>query len=328
MHIFKRFFASLVVSSTLIVLPSVLQAEDAAKAGAQVASDLQEASQGLIQKAKAAIGGDSEAFQGLSEDYLMPAAIVIILMIVGYMVASFLGRIIGGTIAKRVDKTLGVFAAKMVRNLAMFAILLGVLSYFGIDVTSFAAILAAAGFAVGMALQGTLGNFAAGIMLLIFRPFKIDDYVKLGECEGNVEEIGMFTTQINTLDNRRLIIPNGQIYGESMVHYTKNELRRVDVNVGAEYGADLKHTRRTLETAIENIVGAESSAPTQVYLCDLGDSSVNWQCRVWCKPAVYWDVRERVTESVKESLDKAGIGIPFPQMDVNVVGKVLAKAAA
>ncbi len=159
-------------------------------------------------------------------------------------------------------------------------------------------------------------------------PFKIDDYVKLGDWEGTVEEIELFTTQLNTLDNRRLIIPNGQIYGETMIHFTKNDSRRVDVNVGADYSADLKTTREILEAAIAEIEGADPSRPTQVYLCDLGDSSVNWQCRVWCKPQEYWDVRERMTEAVKETMDKSGIGIPYPQLDVNVVGKVLAKAAA
>lgn len=304
-----------------------LQAEDVGKAGVDVANQMQEVGESLVQTIRQAIKGDAIAVKQLTDKYLIPAGVVIILMIVGLIVASFVGRVIGSVISSKVDKTLGKFSSKMIRNFIVFVVLLGVLSHYKIDVTSFAAVLAAAGFAVGMALQGTLGNFAAGIMLLVFRPFKVDDYVKLGDREGTVEEIGLFTTHLDTADNRRLIIPNGQIYGETMVHYTKNETRRVDVNVGADYSADLKYTRRVLEQAIAEIEGADTSKAPQVYLCDLGDSSVNWQCRVWSSPKDYWAVRERVTEAVKVAMDKGAIGIPYPQLDVNVVGKVLAKAA-
>lgn len=318
---------AVLVFATLGLSALPLQAEDAAKAGAEVATQMQAVGQSLVNKIREAIKGDAAALKQLTDEYFIPAGVVIILMIVGFIVASFAGRIVGGIISSKVDKTLGKFSSKMIRNVIIFIVLLGVLSHFEIDVTSFAAILAAAGFAVGMALQGTLGNFAAGIMLLVFRPFKIDDYVKLGDREGTVEEIGLFTTHLDTVDNRRLIIPNGQIFGETMVHYNKNDVRRVDVNVGADYSADLKYTRKVLEAAVEEIEGAVSDRPTQVYLLDLGDSSVNWQCRVWCKPQDYWDVRERMTEAVKEAMDKGAIGIPYPQLDVNVVGKVLAKAA-
>lgn len=327
MKISSRLIASLFVGLTIVLFASELHAEDVADAGAKVANQMQEVGKGLVDKIQKAVQGDATATQELMNGYLIPAGVVIILMIVGYLFASFIGRVIGGAISGRVDKTLGRFSAKMVRNVIMLMILLGVLSHFRIDVTGFAALLAAAGFAVGMALQGTLGNFAAGVMLLVFRPFKVDDYVKVGDHEGTVEEIDLFTTQLNTLDNRRLIIPNGKVYGETMVHYTRNESRRVDVNVGADYSADLKVTRQVLERAISEIEGVDTSIPGQVYLCELGDSSVNWQCRVWCKPSEYWDVRERVTESVKDALDQAAIGIPFPQLDVNVVGKVLARAA-
>lgn len=323
----KRLIPAVLVFTAIGISAVNSQAEDVAKAGVNVANQMQEVGKGLVNTIRNAIAGDAAAMKQLTDEYLIPAGVVIILMMVGLIIASFVGRVIGGIISSKVDKTLGKFSSKMIRNVIMFIVLLGVLSHFEIDVTSFAAILAAAGFAVGMALQGTLGNFAAGIMLLVFRPFKIDDYVKLGDREGTVEEIGLFTTHLDTVDNRRLIIPNGQIYGETMVHYTKNDTRRVDVNVGADYSADLKYTRRILEEAIAEIDGADSSKAPQVYLCDLGDSSVNWQCRVWCNPQRYWDVRERVTEAVKEAMDKGAIGIPYPQLDVNVVGKVLAKAA-
>ncbi|MEM7316680.1 MAG: mechanosensitive ion channel family protein, partial [Planctomycetota bacterium] len=191
--------------------------------------------------------------------------------------------------------------------------------------TSFAAILAAAGFAVGMALQGTLSNFAAGVMLLVFRPFKVGDYISVAGSEGVVEEIDLFTTRMNSLDNRHLIVPNSSIFGETIENFTKNDLRRVDVNVGAEYKADLRHTRQVLSDAIAVIPGGVSDPAPEVYLVELADSSVNWQCRVWCRPENYWEVRQRVTTVAKDALDNAGIGIPFPQMDLHVITNLAAQ---
>ena len=248
-------------------------------------------------------------------------------MIVGYLFASFMGRVIGEMVTKRVDKTIGRFTGKIVQNTIVVMVLLGALGYFGVDVTSFAAILAAAGFAIGMALQGTLSNFAAGVMLLIFRPFQIDDYINVADTEGTVEEIDLFTTKLNTPDNRHLIIPNSKIFGETMVNFTRNSNRRVDVNVGVSYDADIRHTRQVLEDAIQNIPGVLSTPESKVVLVELGDSALAWQCRVWSKTEDYWTVRESVTERIKYALDDARIGIPFPQMDINVAGKLFAKAA-
>ena len=184
--------------------------------------------------------------------YYGPKAVFVVLaMVIGFLVASFIGRVIGGLVAKQVDLTLGRFLTKAVRNAIMFVVLLGMMSTYGVDVTSFAAVIAALGFAIGMALQGTLANFAAGIMLVVFRPFKVDDYIVVSSTEGIVSEMDLFTTRLNTLDNRHVIIPNGEIFGNKMVNYSYNQFRRVDVNVGAEYAADLDATRVALSNAIE-----------------------------------------------------------------------------
>lgn len=266
-----------------------------------------------------ALRGEKEAVDQVFESYLLPAIAAVVLMIVGYMVASFIGRTVGQIVATRVDLTLGKFLARMVTNVILLLVGLGVLGFFGVDVTSFAAIIAAGGFAVGMALQGTLSNFAAGVMLLVFRPFKVGDYIVVSGIEGSVEEIDLFTTKLNSLDNRHLIVPNGQIFGAVIENCTRNEVRRVDVNVGVDYSADLRHTRQVLTKAVSVIPGGMTQPEPEVYLVDLGDSSVNWQLRVWCRPANYWDVRQRVTTAAKDSLDAAQIGIPFPQMDLHVV---------
>lgn len=263
------------------------------------------------------------------------ATFVIALLFMCYIAASALGRFTGGIVSKKVDLTLGKFLSKAIRNVIMLIVAMVALEVIcEINVAGFAAILAAAGFAIGMALQGTLGNFAAGVMLLIFRPFKVNDYIAVAGTEGTVEEIDLFTTRLNALDNRHLIIPNGEIFGAKLENYSRNQLRRVDVNVGAAYSANLDTTRAALERAANKVclgmaeaVGAVDAPSAQVYLLELGASSVDWQLRVWCCPEDYWDVRERLTAAAKESLDEAGISIPFPQMDVHVVGKVHAKAA-
>jgi len=231
----------------------------------------------------------------------------------------------GSVTKSKVDETLSRFFAKMVYYLIVILGVIFALSKFGIDVTAFAAILAAAGFAVGMALSGTLGNFASGVMLLIFRPFKVGDVVNAAGITAKVHEIELFTTTFDTPDNRRIIVPNGAIYGGTIENVTFHEERRVDVGVGTDYGADLDATRKVLEKAAESLnemmVQGEGRG-YQIVLGDLGDSAVGWTVRFWCKAEDYWGVKEALTRAVKVHLDEAGIGIPFPQMDVHLDGSV------
>ena len=319
---------SILALASILFITFVLPTKSVAEEVTNKAVDqMQSVGGNLVNKVQMAINGDKTATQDLVNEFLVPAAMALILLIIGYLFASFVGRVVGNTVSERVDKTVGRFSGRATQNVIMALVVLGALGYFGIDVTSFAAILAAAGFAVGMALQGTLSNFAAGVMLLVFRPFQIDDYIKIADQEGTVEEIDLFTTKLNTPTNLHVIIPNGSIFGQTMVNYSRNSLRRVDVNVGCAYDSDLRVTRSVLQAAISNIDNSVATPEPQVYLVDLGDSAVNWQCRIWCAPADFWSVREDVTEAVKNALDEAGIGIPFPQMDINVAGKLFAKAA-
>lgn len=276
-----------------------------------------------IQDAKATfdqvIQGDFSKVGPIVKEYLVPSIVSLLLIVFGYMAATAIGRMVGNTVSERIDVTLGRFAGKLATNCILILVFLGILGKFGIDVTGFAAILAASGFAIGLALQGALSNFAAGIMLLVFRTFKVGDFVGIGDSEGIVHEIDLFTTRLNTLDNRHLILPNGQVFGSVIENYTYNRVRRVDVSVGVEYAADLRQTRNVLEGAIAVVPGAVADPASQVVLIDLGDSSVNWQVRVWTRPENYFDVREYVTGAVKEALDAANISIPFPQLDLHVV---------
>lgn len=281
----------------------------------------------LCQEALSGGEGSQTAFNELIGDYIAPAFLALAVGWISFIIASAIGRYVGGMVARKIDLTLGKFLTKAVRNLIMIVVAMGVLSYFDVDVTGLAAVLAAISFAVGMALQGTLGNFASGVMLLLFRPFKVDDFIVLADTQGTVEEIDLFTTRINTLDNRHVIVPNGEIFGSKLENYTRNELRRVDVAVGAAYSADLDETRQALERAVMSISESVVSPPPQVYLDSLGASSVDWQLRVWCKPADYWGVREQLTAAAKTQLDLANISIPFPQLDVNVVQQLVAQSA-
>lgn len=222
--------------------------------------------------------------------------------------------------APRSDPTLNKFFA----GLAYYAIVgfavLASMNLFGIDVTSFVALLAAAGFAVGLAFQGSLSNFAAGVMLLVFRPFGVGDKVEVAGVTGTVYEIGLFTSTLDTPDNRRFIVPNSEIFGSTMENYSHHDARRVDVAVGTDYDADLDETRAVLEDAARVVDGRLDDPAPQVYLDELGGSSINWSVRVWAETGDYWNVRERLTHAVKEALDEAGIGIPYPNMDVHVDG--------
>ena len=252
-------------------------------------------------------------------DYVVRIAGVLLLLFIARIVAGWVsGIVIKGLERANFDRTLTRFFGKLARYAILVMAVLACLGVFGVETTSFAAVIAAAGFAIGLAFQGTLSNFSSGVMLLAFRPFEVGDYIVTAGQEGIVAEIGLFVTSLNTLDNRKVIVPNSEVAGGVIENYTAEPLRRVDVNVGVEYSADLRKTREVLETVVQGDPQREDGEKSYAYLLDLGDSSVNWQLRVWAKPDHYWDVRERVTQAAKEALDNAGIGIPFPQMDVHM----------
>lgn len=249
---------------------------------------------------------------------------VLLALFFAWVIASWTERGVRSALEKRnFDATLTRFFAKLGRYLILIGAVLGCLGVFGIQTASFAAVLAAAAFAVGMAFQGTLGNFAAGIMLLAFRPFKVGDFVEVNGETGTCEHIDLFTCEFRTLDNKKLIIPNGAVFGSTITNYTGYELRRVDIDVGAEYSADVDATRAALEQAAASIPGMVKDPAPQVFLKGLGDSSVDWQVRIWCKTGDFWDVWQATIQACKASLDQAGIGIPFPQQDVHLDESVI-----
>jgi len=257
----------------------------------------------------------------LVEQYALPALLALLVLVVAYFIGKFLGRTASSTVSSRVDMTLGRFVDKLIFYSIMVFAVLGVLGMFGVSVASFAAVIAAAGFAVGLAFQGTLSNFAAGVLLLVFRPFKVGDVINAAGITAKVIEIDLFTTVFDTPDNRRIIVPNGAIASGTIENITHHTVRRVDVNVGVEYPASLDRTREVLTAAAETqrakLLEGEGRG-YQIVLVDLGDSAVNWTIRFWTSAADFWSVKEQLTHAVKSKLDEAGIGIPFPQMDVHL----------
>lgn len=257
----------------------------------------------------------------LVTDYAVRIGGALILLFVAFRVAAAAQRAVESGLGKqRFDATLTRFFGSIARWLVLVVAVLACLGIFGIETTSVAAVLGAASLAVGLAFQGTLSSFASGVMLLVFRPFTIGDLVIVGGTEGIVQELGLFSTAIDTLDHRRIILPNSAIFGATIENQTFHDKRRVDVPVGADYGAGLDETREALLAAAERCPGRRQDLPVDAYLCDLGGSSVDWSVRVWCDPAEYLGVRQNLVRETKLALDAAGIGIPYPQMDVHLDG--------
>jgi small conductance mechanosensitive channel len=241
------------------------------------------------------------------------------LLFMAWVVAGWASRLVGHSLRKaRFDITLTKFFAKMSRWTVLLMAFLGCLSMFGIETTSFAAVLGAAGLAMGLAFQGSLSNFSSGVMLLIFRPFKVGDLISTAGQTGKVDEIELFTTSLDTPDHRRVILPNSAIFGSVIENATYHSLRRVEVAVGVEYRADIDRTREVLLKAALNVPGRLDEPEPAVLLSGLGNSSVDWLVRVWCPTTDYWAVRDAATRSVKVALDQAGIGIPYPTMNLHV----------
>ncbi|UCH28599.1 MAG: mechanosensitive ion channel [Myxococcales bacterium] len=262
---------------------------------------------------------DANKYLDLLIEYGPKVVGVLIALFAAWVIAGWLERAVRKALEKRnFDDTLTRFFAKLTRYLILVGVVLGCLGVFGIQTASFAAVLAAAGFAVGLAFQGTLGNFSAGVMLLVFRPFKVGDFVEVNGETGTCEHIDLFTCEFRTLDNKKLIIPNGAVFGNTITNYTGYDTRRVDIDIGAEYSADVDATRAALEKAAANIPGMLKDPAPQVFLKSLGASSVDWQVRIWCKTEDFWNVWQATTQASKAALDAAGIGIPFPQQDVHL----------
>ena len=243
----------------------------------------------------------------------------LVIFFVGRLVARLLVRGLHKVLQRQqVDKTLETFVCNLAGMVLLVFVVIAAISALGIQTASFIAVLGAAGLAVGLALQGSLSNFAAGVLIVLFRPYKVGDWVEAAGISGSVEEVQILTTVLRTGDNKRVIVPNSQIMDAIITNYSANDTRRVDMVVGVSYSDDLDKVRAT----IEELIAAEDRildepAPT-IAVSELADSSVNFVVRPWVATSDYWGVHFDLTEAIKKRFDEEGISIPFPQQDVHI----------
>ena len=248
--------------------------------------------------------------------------------VVGAIALLIVGRIVAGGIRSSItkgltktgtDASLIPFFASMAYYVVLAVVLIAFLNLFGIETTSLIAVLGAAGLAVGLALQGTLSNFAAGVMLLIFRPIRVGDFVEVAGQAGTVAEISIFSTLLNTGDNVRITIPNAQVYGGTVKNYSFNDTRRIDLVMGIGYGDNIGTAVSIIERVIQSDERTLKDPAPKVAVAELADSSVNLVVRPWCKKEDYWGLRWDLTRKLKEELEAGGCSIPFPQQDIHVI---------
>lgn len=261
-----------------------------------------------------------ESMQPVATSLVVNVVIALVIFVIGRFIAGVVKNlVIKGMKARGVDETLQGFLGSLIYVAIVAFAAIAALGQLGIETTSFVAIIGAAGLAVGLALQGSLSNFASGVLILIFRPFKAGDFIEAGGEAGVVENIQIFTTNMKTGDNKAVIVPNSQIMGGTITNYSTKDTRRVDFTFGVSYDDDLDKARSTILDVLsqDERILAEPAAPF-VVVGELADSSVNFTVRVWVKSADYWGVFFDNTEAMKKRFDKEGISFPFPQQDVHV----------
>ena len=255
--------------------------------------------------------------------YVIPWSIRIVTALAIFVIGRWLARMLVKGVERlmkraKLDEMLIKFLGNIAYTLLLIIVVLAALEQLGVKTTSALAIIGAAGLAIGLSLQSSLSNFAAGVMLIIFRPFKVGDFVEAGGTSGVVEMINIFSTTMRTGDNREVMVPNGQIYGSTIINYSARDTRRIDLVFGIGYDDDIRKAKELIEQTIqadERILG--DPAPT-IMLLELADSSVNIAARPWVNTPDYWTVRADLMENVKAAFDANDISIPFPQRDLHL----------
>ena len=263
--------------------------------------------------------GEYLATNGVAFALNLAAAAAIFM--IGRWVARLISNLVGKAMLKaKVDRTLTDFVDSLVYAVLLIFVIIAALARLGIPMTSAIALVGAAGLAVGLALQGSLANFAAGMILIFFKPFKVGDFIEVGGAKGIVKQIQIFSTILDTPDNICVIIPNAKVTGDNIFNYTVNGTRRVDLVIGVSYEDDLKRAQEVISEVLASDERVLKDPASTVAVHELGDSSVNFVVRPWVKAVDYWDAYFDITTKIKLSLDANGISIPFPQRDVHIKG--------
>lgn len=261
---------------------------------------------------------DPETLTTLAVEWGGKVLLALAILIIGWKASNWAGNIVGRAMDSRgIDPTLKPFLCSLVSALIKVTVVVSAIQTIGIQATSFAAILAAAGLAIGMALSGTLQNFAGGVILLILRPFKVGDVIETQGFIGTVREIQIFQTIMLTGDNKMIHIPNGKLSNESLINYSTMPTRRVDLSFGIGYDDDIDEAREVIAKVIGDFPQVHKSPEPMIKVGELADSSVNFTVRLWVDSGDYWTVHFGMNEGVKKAMDAAGISIPFPQTDVH-----------
>ena len=216
------------------------------------------------------------------------------------------------------DQMLINFLANILYTLLLVVVVMASLEQLGVKTTSALATLGAAGLAIGLSLQSSLSNFASGVMLIIFRPFKVGDFVEAGGTSGVVEEITVFSTRMRTGDNREVIVPNGKIYGDTIVNYSARDTRRIDMVFGISYDDNIKQAKDIMSKIMDDHELILKDPAPVILISELADSSINFTVRPWVKSGDYWGVRSELLQTIKEAFDENGISVPYPQRDIHV----------
>lgn len=254
--------------------------------------------------------------------FLIDAAIAIVIFFVGRIIARLISNGIRKVMrAQEVDKILESFVGNLTYWALLAFVIIAAISQVGIQTTSLIAVMGAAGLAVGLALQGSLANFAAGVLIVMFRPYRVGDFVEAAGIAGVVIQVQILTTVLKTGDNKQIVVPNGQIMGSIITNYSANDTRRVDMVVGVSYDDDIDKVRSTIKDIIDADDRILKDPECLIAVAELADSSVNFNVRPWVNTSDYWGVKFDFTEAVKKRFDKEGISFPFPQQDVHLFQK-------
>lgn len=245
---------------------------------------------------------------------IINAAKAVVVLIIGWIVAGMLSGLVKRRIVShpQIDDTIGGFAASIVRWLILLVTLIAILQLFGIEATSLVAVLGAGTLAIGLALQGTLSDVAAGVMLIIFRPYKIGQFVDVGGASGTVKDLNIFVTELVTPDNVQIILPNGQAWGAVVTNYSAHDTRRLDLTYGIDYGDDADKAIQIILDVANADERVHKDPEPWVRVTNLGDSSVDLGVRLWCDASDYWELKFHMLKAVKEAFDAGGISIPYP----------------
>lgn len=261
----------------------------------------------------------AETGKSLAMQYGLRVLLAIVVLLIGLRIVKVISRGAGRAMEKRnVDASLRPFLTSLIDVVLKVVLVISVISMIGVETTSFIAVLGAAGLAVGLALSGTLQNFAGGVLILILKPFKVGDFIEAQGFMGTVNMIQIFATILKTPDNRTIIIPNGPLSTGSITNFSTEARRRVDMEFGIGYTDDIDKAKEVLNRLCKEDTRILQDPAPQIVLATLGDSSVDFKVRAWCEAGDYWGIYFDFHEKVKKTFDKEGIGIPFPQMDVHV----------